>query len=102
MMRMQFRWDPEKAASNYRKHGIHFEEATEVFQDPLHLSVQDRVEDGEMRWQTIGQVYGVIILLVAHTIQDEETEEGPVETIRIISARRATTAERKRYENNGT
>lgn len=53
-----------------------------------------------MRWQTIGQVYGVIVLLVAHTIQDDETEEGPVETIRIISARRATTTERKRYENN--
>lgn len=96
-MRMRFVWDPAKAESNYRKHGILFEDAVSVFFDPLHLTVQDRVEGGEYRWQTIGQVAGTAVLLVAHTV----TEDGPelVETIRIISARRATPQERKRYAN---
>lgn len=55
-MRMRFVWDPAKAESNHRKHGIRFEEAVRVFFDPLHLTVQDRVEGGEYRWQTTGQV----------------------------------------------
>lgn len=68
-----------------------------VFFDPLHLTVQDRVEGGEYRWQTTGQVGGATVLIVAHTA----TEAAPdlVETIRIISARRATSQERKRYAN---
>lgn len=96
-MRMRFVWDPAKAESNHRKHGIRFEDAVRVFFDPMHLTVQDRVEGGEYRWQTTGQVEGATVLLVAHT----DTEEGPesVETIRIISARRATPQERKRYAN---
>ena len=53
-----------------------------------------RIEAGEQRWQTLGQIHGVTILLVIHTM----TEEGPVEVIRIISARKATRSERKRYE----
>lgn len=96
-MRMQFVWDPAKADSNHRKHGVRFQDAVYVFFDLFHLTVQDRAEGGEYRWQTIGQVGGTTVLLVAHTI----TEDGPesVETIRIISARRATTQERKRYAN---
>ena len=96
-MRMRFVWDSAKAESNQRKHGVRFEDAVHVFFDPLHLTVQDRVEGGEYRWQTIGQVGGAAVLLVAHT----STEDGPepVETIRIISARRATPQERKRYAN---
>lgn len=96
-MRMRFVWDPAKAESNQRKHGVRFEDAVHVFFDPLHLTVQDRVESGEYRWQTIGQVGGAAVLLVAHIV----TEDGPeaVETIRIISARRATPQERKRYAN---
>jgi uncharacterized protein len=87
-MRMRFIWDPAKAESNHRKHGIRFEDAVRVFFDPLHLTVQDRVEGGEYRWQTTGQVGGATVLIVAHTA----TEAAPdlVETIRIISARRAT------------
>lgn len=100
MASTRFQWDSEKAESNYRKHGIRFEDAAQVFRDPLHLSTQDRIEDGELRWQTIGQVHGVVVLLVAHAVRDEENDDGPVETIRIISARRATKAERKRYEDN--
>ncbi len=96
-MRMRFVWDPAKAESNHRKHGIRFEDAVRVFFDPLHLTVQDRVESGEYRWQTIGQVGGAAVLLVAHTVTEDGPE--PIETIRIISARRATPQERKRYAN---
>ena len=96
-MKTRFVWDPAKAESNHRKHGIRFEEAVRVFFDPLHLTVQDRVEGGEYRWQTIGQVGGAAVFLVAHTVTEDGPE--PVETIRIISARRATPKERKRYAN---
>lgn len=94
-MKLVFTWDPAKAASNRRKHGVGFEDAARVFDDPLHLTVQDRIENNEQRWQTIGQVRGAIILLVAHTVMEDGPE--PVETIRIISARAATRRERKRY-----
>jgi uncharacterized DUF497 family protein len=99
MTPMRFRWDVAKAASNYRKHRIRFGEATLVFRDPLHLSVQDRIVEGEVRWQTIGQVGGVTLLVVAHTFADDFTDAGPIEAIRIISARRADPAERRRYED---
>lgn len=83
---------------NRFKHGISFEDASQVFLDPLHKTRQDRIEDGEYRWQTIGQIYSVTVILVAHTwIERNEPEE--VEVIRIISARKATAAERKRYES---
>lgn len=94
-MKMRFVWDSAKAESNHRKHGVRFEDAVQVFSDPLHLTVQDRVEGGEYRWQTIGQVGGAAVLLVAHTVTEDGPE--PVEVIRIISARRATPQERKRY-----
>ncbi len=70
-----------------------------MFRDPLHVSVQDRIEGGEQRWQTIGAIRGVIILVVARTITAEDAYGGSVEIIRIISARRATPRERRRYEN---
>ena len=91
-------WDPAKAADNRRKHGVSFETAARVFADRLCLSKQDRTEDHEQRWQTIGMV-GERLLLVAHTIRDEEDEDGqPIEIIRIISARAATRRERHDYE----
>jgi len=96
-MRVIFTWDSAKAMSNRRKHGVDFEDAVRVFDDPLHLTVQDRIENNEQRWQTIGQVYGAMILLVAHTITDYGPES--FETIRIISARAATPRERKAYAN---
>ncbi|WP_345378208.1 BrnT family toxin, partial [Acinetobacter kookii] len=58
-------------------------------------SIQDRHTDGEERWQTIGRVKGVLMLLVAHTIFDEDD----CEIIRIISARQVTKAERNKYEH---
>lgn len=94
---MRYIWNEAKAAANLRKHGIRFEEAARVFADPLHLTEQERIEGGEYRWQTIGQIFGIIVIVVAHTA--EQIGE-PDETIRIISARRATPRERKRYENS--
>ncbi|WP_095202427.1 BrnT family toxin [Mesorhizobium carmichaelinearum] len=93
MEELRFEWDPEKARSNLRKHGVSFETAVRVFSDPFALVEQDRVDDGEYRWQTTGVVDGALVLLVAHA----DREEDGIEVIRIISARRATPVERKRY-----
>ena len=90
-----FSWDDAKNESNQSKHGISFESAQLVFDDPLHISRQDRIENGEERWQTLGFAGGVVLLLIAHTWRDTETEG---EHIRIVSARRATKLERKIYE----
>lgn len=94
-MAQRFTWDEAKAASNQRKHHVSFETAARVFADPFALSEQDRIEDGEYRWQTIGSVEGITVLLVAHTVHD--AEDG-TEFIHIISARRAERPERRRYE----
>jgi len=100
MTDLRFEWDEAKNLSNQRKHdGVSFEEARQVFFDPLHISVQDRIENGEQRWQTLGAIPNLVILVVAHTYTEEDAEGGPVEVIRIISARRATPRERRRYEN---
>ena len=72
--------------------------AVQVFRDPFRLTRQDRIEDREERWQTLGVVHGVTVLLVAHTITEDDAEGEAVEVIRIISARRATPRERKRYD----
>jgi uncharacterized protein len=97
-MRTRFEWDSAKAASNLRKHRISFEIAMRVFADPQAYSDQDRIEDGEQRWQTLGRVVGRLLLLVAHTVSEVEEEGRAVEVIRIISARAATRKERRRYE----
>ncbi|KPU02739.1 hypothetical protein AN697_21430 [Enterobacter cloacae subsp. cloacae] len=94
-MPTEYEWDSDKAKSNQQKHGIRFEDAVLVFDDPYHLSVQDRYENGEFRWQTIGLVQGLIIILVAHTVRFESGGE----IIRIISARKADRKERSRYEH---
>jgi uncharacterized DUF497 family protein len=91
----RFEWDPAKARANQRKHGISFEIAMHVFDDPDALVEQDRIEGSERRWQTLGLVDAVLLLLVAHTVQ---VEDGEHEVIRIISARRADAKERKRYD----
>ena len=91
---MRFEWDPNKSRANRRKHGVSFETARLVFEDPNHLSVQDRFEQGEERWQTLGLAGGIAVLIVAHTVGEEDGEE----VIRIISARKATSRERRRYD----
>lgn len=98
-MSIKFSWDEAKSKSNEHKHGLRFEIARLVFDDPLHLTVQDRIENGQMRWQTLGLVDS--LLIVAHTwdLGDENENDGE-EHIRIISARRATKRERRIYEEN--
>ena len=94
-MSTTFEWDPDKAALNLIRHRTSFDTAVRTFADPLALTAQDRIENGEYRWQTLGIVEGHLLLLVAHTLRD--APDGG-EVIRIISARRAGPKERKRYE----
>jgi uncharacterized DUF497 family protein len=95
-MQIRFEWDSTKAASNLRKHGVSFEDAIVAFADPFALMTQDRIEGLEQRWQTLGMIGGYLVLLVAHTVGEDD---GGIEIIRIISARAADRKERKRYEN---
>jgi uncharacterized DUF497 family protein len=93
--RIRFEWDESKNLANQRKHGISFDQASRVFDDPLYVSTLERIEEGEERWQTFGRIKGVLLLIVAHTVQEVDTNE---ETVRIITARRAEPHERRRYE----
>ena len=90
---LEIEWDPAKDEINFKKHGIHFEEAAQVFQDPLAVSVRDRIENGEERWQTVGMTFTCMVILVAHTVVIGDTE-----IIRIISARKLDRKERRKYE----
>jgi uncharacterized protein len=90
---MRFVWDEQKSRRNLAKHKVSFDLARLVFDDPLHLSIPDPYE-GEVRWQTMGLVKGVVVLLVVHTVEEKDGEEE----IRIISARKATNFEKKVYE----
>jgi len=88
---LTFEWDPEKAEHNIAKHGIEFNEAATVFGDSLSLTIPDPDHSfGEQRYVTIGIEYSGRLLVVVHT----DTKER----IRIISARRASRAERNGYE----
>jgi len=89
-----FEWDEEKAALNLAKHGVSFELAKEVWKDPLHVILPDRVTGGEQRWHALGLVGSVVVLVVVHSHPDP----GDEDQIRIISARKATKQERHRYE----
>jgi uncharacterized DUF497 family protein len=91
---MRFDWDDTKNAINLRKHGIRFETATRAFDDPNQLLRFDRIVDGEERWQTIGLVDGIYMLLVVHTIEDVDDDE----VYRLISARKAERHERRNYD----
>jgi uncharacterized protein len=97
-MKTRFLWDPIKAASNFRKHGVSLETALRAFADPFALTEHDRVEDGEQRWQTLGVVEAHFLILVAHVSWEEDEDDLPIEIIRIISARSADRKERRRYE----
>ena len=88
---MRWTWDERKFRENLFKHGLDFVTAQFVFQDSLSLSRPDRYS-GEERWQTIGMI-GEVCVLVIHTWPEEDEDSG-----RIISARRATRTERKDYE----
>ena len=88
---MQFEWDAEKAASNLKKHGVSFQEAATAFGDPFSATIADpdHSED-EDRYVLLGQTYQGRLIVVVHTDREE--------TVRIISARLASSRERKSYE----
>jgi uncharacterized DUF497 family protein len=90
---MVFAWDENKDRVNRRKHGVSFETAALVFQDPQAISYFDRLVDDEERWHTVGLVGAVTILLVVHVSEEANDEEK----IRIISARKADSRERALY-----
>jgi len=89
-----FDWDPEKATSNLRKHGVSFEEGSTVFGDPLALLMNDPDHSlQEERYLLLGMSFRQRLLVVAFA------ERPPL--TRLISARRATRMERRRYEEEG-
>lgn len=88
---MEFEWDGRKAVINFRKHGIAFPFAAQIFKDENRTEKRDENEDyGEVRWLTTGLIDEVEFVVV-YTIRDQK--------IRIISARRANSHERKAYWN---
>ena len=88
---MRFEWDNNKAKSNFNKHGISFEEAVTVFADPYLLFTEDSSHsDREEREWAIGETENGSVLIIIFTMREQK--------IRIISARKATKKERKRYE----
>ena len=89
LIRVRFTWEPKKAASNIKKHGVSFVEASSLFAAPLAALLEDALDPE--RAILVGQSEEGRVLLVVFL---EESED----TIRIISARRATSHERKRYE----
>src|SRR6266496_3076663 len=90
-MSFTFEWDDEKAAENLTKHGISFSEASTVFGDPLSRTILDPVySEAEERFVVLGQSGLQHTLVVVHTY--------PGAVIRIVSARLATSHERKDYE----
>ena len=88
---MDFEWDENKNKSNQEKHGIDFKDALYVFKDKNNkISPDLRKDYGESRWKIIGKIYGSIISVI-YTLREE--------TIRIISARKASRIEREEYNN---
>ena len=95
-MRYYFDWDPHKAKTNLKKHGIGFEQASAIFLDPRMISVFDtKHSEREDRWATIGIDRNGILLVVVHTFQQSDADCW---RIRMISARKATRIESKQYQ----
>lgn len=92
---MRWTWHDEKNRTNKRDHGLSFETAQLVFRDPLAASQRDP-DAGEERWQTIGMI-GPVVVFVVHTWAQPDPDTGE-EVGRIISARKATSHERRAYE----
>jgi len=90
---VEFEWDPAKAESNVAKHGVDFDTATEIFEDPDRLVIADRRRAyGERRYQAIGAARG-LVLFVAYTMRGENV-------YRIISAKKAARGEREAYASH--
>jgi len=90
---MNFDWDPQKAENNFKKHGVSFEEAKTIFDDPLYLDFYDPDHSkNEHRYLIVGRSSQERLLIVSYT------ERG--EKLRLISARQVTQREREIYEND--
>jgi uncharacterized DUF497 family protein len=87
---MKLVWDPKKNRENIRKHRIDFRDATELFNHPMLVRLDTRQDYGEDRWIGIGLLRSMVAVVVYVEWEDEET-------IRIISARKATAYETKQY-----
>jgi uncharacterized protein len=85
-----FEWDETKNAENIRKHGVSFRTACRIFAGPVWRMIDGREDYGELRETSIGRIGLATIIVVVHTDRNGVT--------RIISARAATTRERKRYD----
>jgi uncharacterized DUF497 family protein len=93
MKNSEFEWDDNKARSNLKKHGISFEEAVTIFNDPDIATIVDPYHsENEERFVSLGMSFIRRLLLVVHAERNER--------IRLISARKATETERKIYEND--
>lgn len=88
---MSYQWDPKKAASNLRKHGIDFADAVGVFEDEWALTLDKQVVENEQRFVTVGMDFLGRIIVVVYTYRNDD--------MRLISARSATKKERKEYEH---
>lgn len=91
---MRFEWDIRKNQSNRAKHGVRFDVAELVFQDPLRREFDSQLTGDEERWISIGRLPTGQLLYVVTTQREEAGED----VIRIISARKVTTHERRAYE----
>ena len=92
---LRFSWDPEKAKSNAKKHGVPFPEAATAFGDPLSLTIPDPDHsEGEARFLLIGLTSQGRLVVVGHVEDDD--------SIRLIHARLATRTERRDYEEEGS
>ena len=94
---VEFEWDPAKAASNLRKHKVSLKLAATVFMDRLAKSLLDEDQGAfEERWITMGVSQDGRLLVVSHTFAEDDDGET---LVRIISARRAASNERRQYES---
>lgn len=98
VFRLHISWDPVKARSNRNKHRVTFEQAATALNDPLAASVRDEDHsENEERWVTLGRTAGRMLIVVVHTYHEVSVDAA---NVRIISARRAGTRERRQYETN--
>lgn len=88
---MEFEWDPNKYQVNIQKHGVSFEIARRIFEGPVLTFLDNRLDYGEARYVSIGQVDSGVLVVVAHTKRNERT--------RLISARPASRKERQAYHD---
>jgi uncharacterized DUF497 family protein len=94
-MRFDFAWDPNKEKSNRIKHGINFEQAATVFQDPRAATIyDDEHSDYEDRWITLGISSTSGLIVVHHTFDEIDSKHAQ---IRIFSCRKATPEQIRQY-----